>query len=35
VRTVWLEIALKKQQRESEEEDAERRLLSMRRVDPD
>ena len=27
VRNVWLEIALKKQQRESEGEDAERRLL--------
>ena len=33
VRNVWLEIALKKQQRESEGEDAERRLLSMRRID--
>ena len=31
VRNVWLEIALKKQQRESEGEDAERRLLRHER----
>ena len=39
VRNVWLEIALKKQQRESEGEDAEAAIAlrheRMRRIDPD